>query len=164
MPRAPCARATSGPLTAVAPSSLQTYGVYIATPSPSFNASNTQPNNMVVDNVISGNLIGVNITGVGSGRARQGVPLGLDVISGNLIGTDPSGKSPNPNFEYGVYIDDSAGNTVGGSTPGSGNILSANGIDGVEIFGGTTQTSRREEQVRRGRRPQRRHRQHHRRR
>ena len=139
-----------GPLTAVAPSSLQTYGVYINTPSPSFDPSNTQPNNEVLDNVVSGNLIGVQITGVGTG---QGVPLGLDVISGNLIGTDPSGNSPNPNFEYGVYIENSAGNTVGGSTPGSRNILSANGIDGVEIFGGTSQASRLVEQVRCGRRP-----------
>ncbi len=131
-----------GPLTAVAPSSLQTYGVYIATPSPSFNASNAQPNNMVVDNVISGNLIGVNITGVGSGTGTgQGVPFGLDVISGNFIGTGPGGNSPNPNFEYGVYINNSAGDTVGGTTSSSRNILSANGIDGVEIFGGTTQAA-----------------------
>ena len=127
-----------GPLTPVAPSSLQTYGVYINTPSPSFDPSNTQPNNEVLDNLVSGNLIGVQITGVGTG---QGVPLGLDVISGNLIGTDPSGNNPNPNFEYGVDIENSAGNTVGGLTPGSQNILSANGIDGVEIFGGTSQVS-----------------------
>ena len=92
--------------------------------------------------MISGNLIGVNITGVGSGTGTgQGVPFGLDVISGNFIGTGPGGNSPNPNFEYGVYINNSAGDTVGGTTSSSRNILSANGIDGVEIFGGTTQAA-----------------------
>src|SRR5262249_30196572 len=45
------------------------------------------------------------------------------------------------NFQYGVYIDNSANNTVGGTSPGARNVLSANGIDGVEIFGGLTQAS-----------------------
>jgi parallel beta-helix repeat protein len=118
---------------------LQQYGVYITTPSSSL--SSGVPNNQVLGNVISGNLIGVNITGVGSATGtNQNVPIGQDVIASNKIGTDPSGYSPNPNFEYGVYINNSAANTVGGSGS-SGNVLSANGVDGVEIFGGTTQTS-----------------------
>jgi hypothetical protein len=112
---------------------VQTYGVDITTPSPSGGGTN----NRILNNVISGNLIGVNITGVGSGTGSgQGVPLGQNLIQGNKIGTDPSGMSANPNFEYGIYINNSAGNTISG-----GNVISANGVDGVEIFGGTTQTT-----------------------
>jgi parallel beta-helix repeat protein len=119
---------------------LQTYGVYILTPSPSFDPLNRAANNQVLGNLISGNLMGINITGVGSGIGTgQGVPFGRDVIAGNLIGTDWSGNAANPNFEYGVYINNSAGNTVGG-TGAAGNVISANGVDGVEIFGGTPQT------------------------
>ncbi len=119
---------------------IQTYGVFISAPSPSLAAG--AANNVIQQNVISGNLIGINITGVGSGTGTgQGVPFGRDVISGNLIGTDRSGSAPNPNFEYGISIDNSAANTVGGTASGSGNVLSANGVNGVEIFGGTSQTS-----------------------
>jgi hypothetical protein len=48
--------------------------------------------------------------------------------------------APYSNLEYGVYIDNSASNTIGGGA-GQGNLISANGIDGVEIFGGVTQSS-----------------------
>ena len=125
---------------------LQMYGVFIATPSPSLPAGTT--NNVLANNVISGNQVGVNITGQGSGNSgsgtAQGVPFGQNVLVGNLIGTDSTGLAVDPNFEYGVYIDNSAGNTIGGTGTGQANIISANGIDGVEIFGGTTQISIRE--------------------
>jgi hypothetical protein len=123
-------------------SPLQTYGVYITTPSPTFDSKNKAPNNQILDNLISGNLMGINITGVGSGIGTgQGVPFGRDLIAGNMIGTAWSGNAANPNFEYGVYIDNSAGNTVGGTGTGAGNLISANGVDGVEIIGGTPQTT-----------------------
>ena len=97
---------------------VQTYGVYIITPSPI--SSFSGPNNVISDNVISGNLIGVNIAGVGSSAsgsaAAQGVPMGQDVVEGNFIGTNRTGMKSDPNFEYGVYIDDSAANTIGGVT------------------------------------------------
>ena len=129
-------------LTASAPASLQTFGVEISTPSPTYDTSVMPINNQILDNQISGNLIGVGITGVGSRIGTgQGVPLGRDLIAGNLIGTGRLGTTPNPNFEYGVYIENSAGNTVGGTASGSANVLSANGIDGVEIFGGTSQST-----------------------
>ena len=120
----------------------QTYGVFIATPSPS-TALPGATNNVIANNVVSGNLVGVNIAGQGSGAsgsaAAQGVPIGEDLLVGNKIGTDFTGMAPDPNFEYGVYIDDSSKNTIGGTGAGQGNLISANGIDGVEIFGGNTQ-------------------------
>jgi hypothetical protein len=94
-------------------------------------------------NVISGNQIGVDITGQNSpGQpASPNVPFGGNVVLGNLIGTSFTGLAADPNFEYGVYIDNSGRNTVGGTSALARNVISANGIDGVEIFGGVTQAS-----------------------
>ncbi len=116
---------------------VQKYGVYILTPSPS--SADLPQNNLISWNKISGNLIGINITGVGSDVGTgQNVPLGKNVITNNKIGTDASGN-PDPNFEYGVYINNSAANTIGGSTA-AGNLLAYNGVDGVEIFAGVTRS------------------------
>jgi parallel beta-helix repeat protein len=135
-----------GVQSAVSPTApLQMYGVFIATPSPSPALTAGTPNNVITTNVISGNQVGVNITGQGSGNSGsgtvQGVPFGQNLLVGNLIGTNLTGLTVDPNFEYGVYIDNSAGNTIGGTGAGQANIISANGIDGIEIFGGTTQIS-----------------------
>ena len=75
-------------------------------------------------NVISGNSAnGVHVhTGTGT------------LIVGNLIGTSHSGLSPVPNNLVGVLIDQADHVTVGGIANGSGNIISANGADGVEVF------------------------------
>ncbi len=121
---------------------FQFYGVQIDTPSAS-SASGVgigTLNNVIAYNTISGNMVGVNITGVGSNSSSsQGVPLGQNVILGNKIGTDGSGLAADPNFEYGVDIDNSASNTVGGVGANAANVISANGVDGIEIFGGLTQ-------------------------
>src|SRR5262249_22833565 len=120
---------------------LQTNGVYIITPSPTFDPRNKAPNNLILGNLISGNLIGINITGVGSGVGTgQGVPFGRDVIAGNLIGTDRSRNAANQNCDYGILFYNSAGNTVGGTGAGAGNLISANGVAGLNIFGGTPQS------------------------
>ena len=69
-------------------------------------------NNVISDNLISGNMVGVNITGQGSGNSgtstAQGVPIGQDLVVGNYIGIDKTGMAAVPNFEYRVYIDNSA--------------------------------------------------------
>jgi Domain of unknown function DUF11 len=75
-------------------------------------------------NVISGNLgngIAVTATGV--------------LIQGNLIGTDGTGDAALPNQNDGILLSNSS-NTVGGTTAGARNIISGNGVRGVEIFGG----------------------------
>jgi parallel beta-helix repeat protein len=68
-------------------------------------------------NVISGNNgPGVDISGTTSGN----------LVQGNLIGTDPTGRQAVGNANIGVLIDGSPGNTVGGTQPGAGNLLSGN--------------------------------------
>jgi titin len=79
-------------------------------------------------NLISGNQgDGVRLTGPQSS--------GIAVL-GNRIGTDVTGLLPVLNQGNGVHLVDRANhNTVGGTTPGAGNLISANVGDGVRIEG-----------------------------
>jgi hypothetical protein len=75
-------------------------------------------------NVISGNWNnGVVFEGAGANNQVQG----------NDIGTDVTGTQPLGNQGVGVCIDDSSQELIGGTTPGAGNIISANLDYGVEI-------------------------------
>ncbi len=79
-------------------------------------------------NVISANLAtgGVVITSGGTGNA----------IAGNYIGTDANGTADLGNAGYGISLSGGAhDNTIGGTTAAARNVISANGIDGVQIIG-----------------------------
>lgn len=57
-----------------------------------------------------------------------------NVVQGNYIGTDITGTAMIGNAWDGVALNFGAtGNTIGGTTPGAGNIISGNGWHGVEI-------------------------------
>ena len=56
------------------------------------------------------------------------------MVAGNLIGTTSAGTQPLSNLDLGVFIDNSPGNVVG-----PGNVLSANGLAGVEIVAAGSQ-------------------------
>jgi hypothetical protein len=72
-------------------------------------------------NVISGNSDeGLVITGSGTSG---------NVVEGNYVGTDFTGSVPLGNFD-GILLS-GTGNTVGGTTPGAGNVLSGNVRAGV---------------------------------
>lgn len=75
-----------------------------------------------------------------SGNTGPGVNLGVsqsNTIEGNYIGTDVTGTKALGN-SIGVAINpqtsNAIGNTVGGSTPGTGNLISGNRSDGIDIF------------------------------
>jgi CSLREA domain-containing protein len=81
---------------------------------------------------VSGNRIGGTVPAdrnVISGNARNGVTLtagaSANVIAGNYIGLDVTGATP-LGQEAGITIVDSPSNTVGGTTPGSRNVISDN--------------------------------------
>ncbi|HEX4796685.1 MAG TPA: PKD domain-containing protein [Humisphaera sp.] len=57
-------------------------------------------------------------------------------ILGNFVGTTADGLSPLPNGRDGVAIFDSTGNSVGGTDPGSRNVISGNKEDGVFLGAG----------------------------
>ncbi len=71
------------------------------------------------------NIISGNVEGISLGHAE-------DIIQGNYIGTDITGTAAIPNGT-GIYMDDSEG-SIGGTTPGAGNLVSGNGT-GVFISG-----------------------------
>ncbi|HVM50896.1 MAG TPA: hypothetical protein VMU04_22905 [Candidatus Acidoferrum sp.] len=94
-----------------------------------------------------GNTVGGTGSGAGnlvSGNGQGGVFLSgalatNNMVQGNLIGTTASGTAALGNGGAGVGITSAAGNLVGGTAPGAGNVLSANGDAGVFLYlSGTT--------------------------
>ncbi len=75
-------------------------------------------------NIISGN----NNNGVQIDDGASG-----NLVAGNYIGIDVSGSVRIGNGGDGVVLFDSPANTVGGSTSGAGNLISANGRDGIQV-------------------------------
>src|SRR5262249_2884172 len=97
-----------------------------------------------------GNTVGGAAPGAGnvlSGNTLDGVDLedtgtSGNVIAGNVIGTDVSGNVALPNRVEGVFVGlGASGNTVGGTAPGSGNLISGQSNQGsygvVLRFAGT---------------------------
>jgi hypothetical protein len=73
-----------------------------------------------------------------SGNGEDGIGIDGDgnTVLGNYIGTSASGLVGISNAFTGIYLAGTAsGNTIGGSAAGSGNIISGNSEDGVEIWG-----------------------------
>ncbi len=73
-------------------------------------------------------------------NAGQGTDLGGNgtqdtTVAGNFIGTSPTGTIAIANGGYGVEINDSFNNTIGGIADGPINVISGNTGDGVEITG-----------------------------
>ena len=78
-------------------------------------------------NIISGNGI--------TGTAGISIQLAdNNVVVGNYIGTDVSGNKPLGNFGQGIAIVEGANNIIGGVTPDTRNIVSANS-EGILIIG-----------------------------
>jgi hypothetical protein len=93
-------------------------------------------------NTIGGFLSSTTLAGGGnliSGNGANGVWItGADtianVVEGNFIGTALNGSSALGNSANGVLIQGSGGNTVGGGSTGAGNVIAANGGDGILIW------------------------------
>jgi parallel beta-helix repeat protein len=73
-------------------------------------------------NIISGNSVGIVID----------TDSQTNVVQGNFIGSDVSGESPLGN-STGISILAAHDNTIGGMTPGAGNLISGNTSTGIEI-------------------------------
>jgi hypothetical protein len=59
---------------------------------------------------------------------------GLTLV-GNFIGTDPSGTVGLGNTQAGIFLSNSARNTIGGTAPGDRNLVSDNQFQGIHIEG-----------------------------
>jgi uncharacterized repeat protein (TIGR01451 family) len=118
--------------------------------------ANRQSGVDVFNTGIIGNFIGGTATGAGNlisgngshGNFGVGVHLSNNsastVVQGNRIGTNAAGTAALPNANGGIQLSSSNANTIGGTTPGAGNLISGNGSnagqpgnvgEGVGIFG-----------------------------
>jgi uncharacterized repeat protein (TIGR01451 family) len=79
-----------------------------------------------------------------SGNGRSGVRIAeagsnTNVVEGNFIGTDVTGTKPLGNAFHGVLIQRGAlGNVIGGTVPGTGNVIAANSLQGVAVADAST--------------------------
>ncbi len=88
---------------------------------------NAAPGNVVRHNVISGNqVIGVEIA--------EATATG-NIVQANDIGTNDIGTVAIPNGADGIFVNNAPGNTIGGSAPNAGNLVSGNRQVGIQIFG-----------------------------
>ena len=80
-------------------------------------------------NLISGNQ--------GSGVVFLGDTTTGNVVQGNFIGTTVGGTGalPNLGIQSGVFINGAPNNTVGGTAPGAGNVVSGNANHAVTVVG-----------------------------
>jgi titin len=96
---------------------------------------NGSSNNQIIQNVFSGNGATNNFPGLQLfGSANN------NVITGNFVGTDLTGTAALGNGGVGIIVNGSQGNRIGTNGDGIGdaaerNIISANGFQGVAIFG-----------------------------
>ncbi len=60
---------------------------------------------------------------------------GNNVVQGNYIGTNVAGTGDLGNINNGILIQDSANNTIGGTTSAQRNLISGNNGDGIRITG-----------------------------
>ena len=96
-------------------------------------------------NGATGNLIGGASAGarnVISGNNNDGVDISSsgNVVAGNFIGTDATGTVARGNLASGLGLSSgAAGNTIGGTVAGAGNLISASGSYGLYIrYAGTS--------------------------
>jgi hypothetical protein len=88
--------------------------------------------------VLAGGNSTVRGLGIG-GFSGVGVVLqgsGGDALTGNYIGTNATGTAAHPNALGGASVLGTSNNTIGGTNPGEGNVISANLQQGVLLSGG----------------------------
>ncbi len=79
----------------------------------------------------AGNVIAAT---AGNGVSIGGFETGGHIVQGNFIGTDTTGTLNLGNAAHGLWILFSAGNRIGGTAAGEGNIIAHNGLTGVLVF------------------------------
>ncbi|MFO0891317.1 MAG: Calx-beta domain-containing protein [Isosphaeraceae bacterium] len=92
------------------------------------------------------NVVGGAEPGTGnvvSGNLQNGLELvsaaSENTVLGNLIGTSSDGRDVLGNFRNGILLSSASNNSIGGATPGSGNVVSANFGDGIGLFSGSSE-------------------------
>jgi titin len=86
-------------------------------------------------NIIGGTTASARNVISGNGNGIELLSGDQTFVQGNYIGTDITGKVGLGNTGYGIYVS-SNGNGIGGTTVSEGNLISANGADGIRIADG----------------------------
>jgi hypothetical protein len=94
---------------------------------------------------IQGNVIGGTTAEGGnliSGNSNYGIHFNsqyasYNYIQGNYIGTDKAGTAQLSSQSIGIYLQNGSHNRIGGSNAGEGNVISGNGVYGIQIDGGS---------------------------
>jgi hypothetical protein len=79
-----------------------------------------------------------------SGNNGNGIYLSMapfNVIEGNYIGCDVTGSAPIRNLLCGINLFNCSETTIGGTSDGARNVISGNGIQGIEIAGAASQNN-----------------------
>ena len=75
-------------------------------------------------------------------NGAEGVFLNLangNTVQGNFIGTDAGGTTALGNGAEGIEVRFGSDNLIGGTVPGSGNVIAANALAGVRLYGLSSQ-------------------------
>jgi parallel beta-helix repeat protein len=119
-------------------------GNFLGTHSPGYPNFSNGNYDVLVDLGSSNNLIGGTTPAARNILSGAGSGMGLfrgatnNRVQGNYVGTDPTGTHAVPNFDG--IADGGQGTTIGGTTPGAGNVISGNVRIGVYGgVGGATQ-------------------------
>jgi len=89
-----------------------------------------------VNNSIGGPFAGAGNVISGNEGSGIGTNASSNTIQGNYIGTDATGTQRLGNAFIGVEIAGGSNNLIGGTAPGAGNVISANGNQGVAFYNG----------------------------
>src|SRR5262249_36202403 len=90
----------------------------------------SSPNDTIAGNVIVGSP-GPN----GPGILLSGSLTSGTTVTGNFIGTNATGTAAIPNAGAGIAVrNGSHNNTIGGTTAAARNVISGNGLDGIDIL------------------------------
>jgi CSLREA domain-containing protein len=76
-----------------------------------------------------------------AGSGAEGVFVTLstgNTVQGNFIGTDATGSQAFGNAAEGVEVRFASDNVIGGAAAGAGNVIAANGLAGLQIYGSST--------------------------
>jgi parallel beta-helix repeat protein len=89
--------------------------------------------NLITDNLISGNTLqGIYLSGTDTN------PVNNNQITSNRIGTAIDGTTALPNVQGIVFDNYVINTTIGGTSPGQGNIIAFNTESGIVVFGNNT--------------------------
>jgi hypothetical protein len=96
------------------------------------------------DNLIGGTVAGAR--NVLSGNGNNGIvllgPVSGNTVQGNYVGTNAAGTAAVGNFYRGITVQEGVSAIVGGTVAGARNVISGNGLEGLEFVftdGGTAQ-------------------------